>query len=161
MRGAAMLALAVLGMAALAPALAIAAPNPYAYGFWRIQSPEERPIEHPEIERRYTRQFNRCLADPELSTMTHNFCLKAEMRAQDQRLNRQWRKTLGRKTLARLKPAAIVQLRAAERAWIVGRDTHCRQASDDYAGGTLAGIEFGDCMVTETILRTIWLENLR
>ena len=78
------------------------------------------------------------------------------MKAQDLRLNQQWRKTL-----ARLKPEAIAALRVAERAWIKGRDKHCHLASDEYAGGSLAGIAFGDCMVTETIRRTIWLEKLR
>ena len=147
-------ALSLLAVAAASAALA--APNPYPYQFERIQSLAERPIQHPEVDKRQTEAFRRCLAQPDLSTMTQDSCLQDEMKRQDDALNRQWAKTL-----SQLKAASVTQLRLAERQWIKGRDRYCRKASDEAAGGTLVGILYGDCIVTETIRRTIWLENLR
>jgi uncharacterized protein YecT (DUF1311 family) len=110
---------------------------------------------HPEIEARYTAAFKACLA-PAFSNMDMQACDGDEMTRQDATLNAVWKSTLVRFQT----PLRIAELRRAERMWIGGREKHCQKASRE-AEGTLSGVLYGQCMIDETIRRTIWLENLR
>ena len=50
---------------------------------------------------------------------------------------------------------------AAQRAWVARRDPFCREAADQYSGGTIMPVIDESCRVEVTIRRTIWLEKLR
>ncbi|NBC36265.1 DUF1311 domain-containing protein [Novosphingobium sp. FSY-8] len=136
---------------------AAAAPALPPYGFGPILSlADPAPPPNRAIEARYTPAFVRCIGRADLSTITHNECLSAEMKVQDARLNAAWRVVFQRVGSAR-QPA----LRRAQRAWIAARDKHCLAQSKEAEGGSLEAIEYGGCMVDETIRRTLWLEGLR
>ena len=100
--------------------------------------------------------YRGCQHDPHATTYSLDMCDQAEMKQQDDALNRQWTKTI-----IHLSPTRIAALRAAERAWIKGRAAHCDAASNQYAGGTIMPLVYGSCYIDETIRRTIWLEKLR
>ncbi|MBS0255197.1 MAG: DUF1311 domain-containing protein [Proteobacteria bacterium] len=126
-----------------------------AYAFEPIQSLADPPRPHPEIEARYTPEYRTCLADPQLNTMRQDRCNAAELARQDRALNRVWQQTI-----ARLAPARLAELRRAERGWITARQRQCDLAAKEGEGGTIATLLYGQCMIDETIRRTLWLERL-
>jgi uncharacterized protein YecT (DUF1311 family) len=139
--------------ATLLPVLVLAALP--AFAFPPVQSLADPARPQPAIESRYTAQYRACLADPQLNTISQDQCNAAEIARQDGTLNATWRATL-----ARLAPAQVGALRQAERAWIAGRKRHCDLAAKEGEGGTIATLLYGQCMIDETIRRTLWLEGI-
>ena len=108
----------------------------------------------PEIERRYTREYLDCIRKGPKTTFNATDCSGEEAVAQDVQLNLVWKRTV-----VRLGPSRMVELRGSERAWIGAIDKYCDQ-------GVVPNATFGRAVVnewyiTETIRRTIWLEHLR
>ena len=138
---------------ALLPALLLAALP--AYVFPPVQSLADPARPQPQIEARYTALYRSCLAVPALNTVSHDQCDAAEMARQDAALNATWKATL-----AGLSPARIAELRQAEREWIAARKRHCDRAAKEGEGGTIATLLYGQCMIDETVRRTLWLERI-
>jgi uncharacterized protein YecT (DUF1311 family) len=140
-------------MIPLLPALLLGALPTYA--FPPVQSLADPARPQPQIEARYTALYRSCLADPALNTIRHDQCNAAEMARQDATLNATWKATL-----ARLAPPRIAAVRQAERGWIAARKQHCDLAAKEGEGGTLATLLYGQCMIDETVRRTLWLERI-
>lgn len=112
------------------------------------------------IERRYTATFDHCMASGAAAqglTYAVRECLAAETRVQDARLNQAYKMVM-----ARLPANRREGLRLSERNWIKARDAGCeKQSTEDGLGGDMA-IEIQDqCVLDETIKRTIYLEQYR
>lgn len=112
------------------------------------------------VEQRYTSTFNRCMASGAAAqgmTYAVRGCLAAETRVHDAKLNQAYKMVMGRLPANRHEG-----LRASERAWIKVRDAGCaKQSTEDGLGGDMA-IEMEDqCVLDETIKRTIYLEQYR
>lgn len=109
------------------------------------------------VERRLTRTYTDCMtggAAARGQTLAMNDCTAAEIERQDARLNQAY-VTVMKRLPAKRKAA----LRNSERQWIARRDRTCRAAAARFGGGTGAGLEYGQCMLRETIARTLWLED--
>ena len=106
----------------------------------------------PDIEARYTQAFKTC-PGMDRSTMEMIGCIDAEHAVQDKALNATYQKIL-----ADLTEAQKAKLRAAQRAWIAYRDTWCA-AQQDEAWGSISTIVAANCVLDETIRRTIELEH--
>ena len=83
-------------------------------------------------------------------------CNSAEIERHDAQLN-----TIYSATLARLNTAQKSMLRASERAWIKQRDARCDEEAAPEEGGSLAKIIYSECILIETIKRTIWLDSYK
>jgi len=112
------------------------------------------------VEQRYTATFNRCMPSGGAAqgmTFAVRGCLAAETRVQDAKLNQAYKMVM-----ARLPANRQQGLRLSERKWIKTRDAGCaKQSTEDGLGGDMA-IEMQDqCVLDETIKRTIYLEQYR
>jgi uncharacterized protein YecT (DUF1311 family) len=90
------------------------------------------------------------------TTVGMKMCSAREAEAWDALLNTEYTKVLGN-----LDDAAKKKLRAAQRAWITMRDNDCQIPFDVYAGGTIAGVIAGNCLMERTAARTLQLRDLR
>ncbi len=104
------------------------------------------------VSERYSEAYNAC-SDAAQSTADFIQCAGAEFERQDAALNLAYRKAM-----EGLTPGQQEKLRAAQRAWIAFRDTHCRSLEDpDW--GSMSRIFANHCMVDETIERLVELEQ--
>ena len=118
-----------------------------------------RPLSEAQANARRTPQFKRCMNSGDAArgvTMGMNNCLGAETKRQDAKLNATYRRIMARQSTR-----GKTRLQMLQRAWIPERDATCKRASDEARGGTLSTILFSDCIITETIRRTAWLERYR
>ncbi len=81
-------------------------------------------------------------------------CVSAEIEIQDKRLN-----LIYNKVFAALETTEQGKLRKAQRAWLAYRDQWCGLIYDG-SQGSLDRIEANECILKETILQTIRIENL-
>lgn len=117
------------------------------------------PAADKQVEARYTPIFNRCISTGDAQrgvTTAVMTCLSDEHHRQDARLNRVYKTTMGR-----LNASQKATLRTAQRQWLRDTEARCNAEMKEAEGGTLVNITFTDCELTETIKRTIWLENYR
>lgn len=131
-----------------------AGPNPAT----TAASPPAR-LSEAQANARRTPQFKRCMNSGDAArgvTMGMNNCLGAETKRQDAKLNATYRRIMARQSTR-----GKTRLQMLQRAWIPERDATCKRASDEARGGTLSTILFSDCIITETIRRTAWLERYR
>ena len=106
----------------------------------------------PEIEARYSKTFKTC-PGMERSTAEMVDCIGAETKLQDKALNATYQKIM-----ADLNDRQKAKLKAAQRAWIAYRDAWCEaQYDDDW--GSISTIVANNCILDETIRRTIELEH--
>lgn len=110
--------------------------------------------ENAAIADRYSAGFNACMEAAEGVTSAIMDCLGSEIDRQDQRLNQRYAAVM-----AALPPAQKTELRASERKWINYRDATCDHKSSPERGGTLAGVIYANCILDETIKRTLYLED--
>ncbi len=110
----------------------------------------------PQIERRYTPDYNQCMDASEGVTAAMMDCIGAEIERQDARLNQAY--VMVMRPLPRAKKD---RLRGLQRAWIRQRDAKCSRAASAEGGGSLAGIVYSGCILDETIKRVIFLENYK
>ncbi len=116
-------------------------------------------MSNAQAEARRTATFKKCMRTGTAGrgvTSGMMDCLGDETRVQDTRLNKTYRRVLARQSRS-----GKVRLQELQRAWIPERDATCKRASDEAGGGTLSMTLFSDCIVTETIRRTAWLERYR
>jgi uncharacterized protein YecT (DUF1311 family) len=106
----------------------------------------------PDIEARYSKDFKAC---PGLSGSTLEIvgCIDGERAVQDKALNTTYQKVLGDLTAPQK-----THLRDAQRAWIAYRDAWCGAQQDD-EWGSISKIVAAQCVLDETIRRTIELEH--
>lgn len=136
-------------LAALLPATAVARTWPYKLALTPIEGPVD-----PQVIARYTPALDAC-KDKAGITNDIALCYKAEFARQDAALNSAWAKALSRVALD-----DKASLRVAQRAWVKARDPFCNQVTKAFEGGTMAGLEWWDCLAELTIRRTLWLEAL-
>jgi uncharacterized protein YecT (DUF1311 family) len=106
----------------------------------------------PEIEARYSSGFKACPGFNG-STMEMIGCIDAEEKIQDRKLNATYQKLM-----ADLNDRQKAKLRDAQRAWIAYRDAWCAAQQDD-DWGSISTIVANDCVLDETIRRTMELEH--
>ncbi len=109
------------------------------------------------VKARYSPALNRCLSTGDAATGVAQpvvECTRAETERQDKTLNAEYRKASdGLETEQRPK------LVTAQRAWIAYRDGKCR--SENLTGGSADFIGEPDCLLYETVRRTIELEDMQ
>ena len=113
--------------------------------------PEQASPNNPAIDSRLNSAFLECVRNQAIDLPTKNRCISKERSQQDQTLNFTYQSVMQRQS-----PERREALRAAERAWIKGVASYCRQQDAEITDGTDT-----PCIITETIRRTIWLEKLR
>lgn len=110
-----------------------------------------------QVERRYSKDYKQCMATGDAAngvTAGIMDCNGSEIDRQDARLNQAYKMVM-----LRLSAGKKVELRGAERAWIGQRDARCNRAASVEEGGSLAQIIYSQCILDETIKRTMWLES--
>lgn len=131
-----------------APFLVIATPLLVAPG-------QPKPIAQAEIEARYSAEFGECLKDG-LATADTVFCVTTEAGQQESRLDRALAAALKRVS-ARRRPA----LRSAQAKWEEQSRAKCDAAVAGEPFERVADAERGQCLLDETIRRTIEIERIR
>ncbi len=106
----------------------------------------------PEVEARYSKTFKTC-PGMDRSTAEMVDCIGAETTLQDKALNATYQKVM-----ADLNDRQKANLKAAQRAWITYRDAWCA-AQQDSDWGSISTIVANNCILDETIRRTIELEH--
>ena len=106
----------------------------------------------PEVEARYSKTFKTC-PGMDRSTAEMVDCIGAETKVQDKALNATYQKIM-----ADLNDRQKANLKAAQRAWITYRDAWCA-AQQDSDWGSISTIVANNCVLDETIRRTIELEH--
>ena len=81
-------------------------------------------------------------------------------RARNRRSRHATPRSIAAASLTRLTPPRIAELRRAERGWITARKRHCDLAAKEGEGGSIATLLYGQCMIDETVRRTLWLERI-
>lgn len=107
------------------------------------------------VERRYTPDYRECLDTSDGVTSAMMDCIGTEIERQDARLNQAYVMVM-----RPLPPTGKTKLRTLQRAWIKQRDTRCKNAIAD-EGGSMADVIYVECILGETVKRTIFLENYR
>ncbi|MBX7250027.1 MAG: lysozyme inhibitor LprI family protein [Caulobacteraceae bacterium] len=105
-----------------------------------------------QIEKRYSVIYAACM-EKAASTADYVDCIGAELTFQDKYLNRRYQDLM-----AELTPAQKDKLRKAQRDWMAFRDSWCA-AQQDSDWGSLSTIVANQCVLDQTIGRTIDLEN--
>jgi uncharacterized protein YecT (DUF1311 family) len=94
---------------------------------------------------------------PTATTIDMIECAKADFAVADRRLNDAYQKLM--KDPDR-DEAGRNLLREAQRKWIPFRDAQCALEEDEYRGGTLAPVLYGDCRARITAERAKALEEM-
>jgi len=98
-----------------------------------------------------------CMKEPGGETTAGmKMCTGRELKTWDALLNAEYRRLLGG-----LEAKSQEKIRAAQRAWIAMRDGDCALPYDTFAGGTLAGVVAGSCLLDHTATRALQLRDLR
>jgi uncharacterized protein YecT (DUF1311 family) len=105
-----------------------------------------------DIEKRYSVIYTDCM-EKAGSTAEYVSCIGSELNWQNKYLNRRYQDLM-----AELTPAQKEKLRKAQRDWIAFRDSWCA-AQQDSDWGSLSTVVANQCVVDQTISRTIDLEN--
>ena len=111
------------------------------------------------VEKRYSAAYNSCMNSGDAAhgvTSGIMDCNGAEIDLQDARLNQAYKMVM-----SRLDDQQKTVLRTSERNWIKSRDAACKKSVGDEEGGTLGTVMYSNCILDETISRTIYLENHR
>lgn len=102
----------------------------------------------------YSEQFTTCMEKTGGATFTMIDCINEEVAIQDARLNNAYDNLL-----TELTPERKKELREVQRIWIRYRDANCNFHADP-EGGSIARISGNHCVLKETVLRAIELEQL-
>jgi uncharacterized protein YecT (DUF1311 family) len=94
---------------------------------------------------------------PTAATVDMIECAKADFAAADRRLNDAYQKLM--KDPDRDEKGRNL-LREAQRKWIPFRDAQCLLEEDEYRGGTLAAVMYGECQARITAERARALEEM-
>lgn len=97
-----------------------------------------------------------CMDEPGSETTAGMIqCNARETEAWDGLLNTEYKRLMGA-----LDGEAADKLRAAQRAWVAMRDGDCALSYHTFAGGTIAGVVAGSCMLDRTATRVLQLRDL-
>lgn len=107
-----------------------------------------------EIERRYTPAY---LACRNRRGAAMGACNAAELKVQDERLNRTWVRVMTGLPSDERRHA----LRLLERKWIKDRDRACGALASRDAAEELRNGDGSLCLLNATIRRAMWLERVR
>jgi uncharacterized protein YecT (DUF1311 family) len=113
----------------------------------------------PEIEKRYSATYTHCMSTGDAAlgvSPAMNACTWAEVELQERQLNRAYKQRM-----AKLGARQRTALRSDERRWIKLREKDCNAVYESHAGGSMAPLVYGTCMINTAIARTIWLEKYR
>jgi uncharacterized protein YecT (DUF1311 family) len=139
------------GLVALAALAGSAGARTYPYEL--AVTPIEGPVDR-SVQGRYTAALVRCQARAR-TTNDNALCFKDEFGRQDAALNAAWARAL-----AGVPADNRAALRAAQRQWVKARDPFCDAVMKEFAGGTMAGLEWWSCRAEVSIRRTMWLESV-
>ena len=109
-----------------------------------------------QIKKRFSQDYTQCMDASGGITAEMRDCFGTEIDRQDARLNQAYVMVM-----RPLPKPRKERLRGLQRTWIKQRDAKCTRASKAAEGGTLAGIIYADCILDQTISRTIFLENYK
>ena len=109
----------------------------------------------PNLDRYYSKTYTACMDQASGMTMSMRGCISDEYDLWDRSLN-----TAYQALIASRAPAAKIELRDDERAWLKRTDHKCDRAGDDEAGGTLQQVEIDQCNLEERVKRTLYLRGL-
>jgi uncharacterized protein YecT (DUF1311 family) len=109
----------------------------------------------PNLDRYYSKTYTACMDQASGSTAPMRDCISGEYGLWDKALN-----TAYQSLTASRAPAAKIQLRDDERAWLKRTDHKCDHAGDQDEGGTLQQVEIDQCNLEERIKRTLYLRGL-
>lgn len=110
-----------------------------------------------QVESRYSKDYKQCIATGNAArgvTAGIMDCNGTEIDRQDAHLNQAYKMVM-----VRLAASEKIALRASERSWIALRDARCKRESSAEEGGTLGAVIYSQCILDETVKRTIWLEG--
>jgi uncharacterized protein YecT (DUF1311 family) len=120
-----------------------------------VAAGQPKPIEQADIEARYSDSFTECTRDA-LATADTVFCVVTEAKTQEPKLDEALAAAL--KALPARRKAA---LRLEQAAWRKDAAAKCDQAVADEQFERVAQAKRGQCMLDETIRRTLELERSR
>ena len=109
----------------------------------------------PEVEARYSDSFVECRQDS-MATADLIFCVRTESERQEAKLESAFAAALKRAS-----PKRKAALRASEASWLKAAQQKCDDAVADGQFERVAAARRGQCMLDETIRRTIELEPPR
>jgi uncharacterized protein YecT (DUF1311 family) len=102
--------------------------------------------------------YSSCIKNAQ-TTLAMQACITAEYKRVDALLNATYKKLIGTSGVDKAK------LISAEKAWITFRDADCKFAGSLNAGGSLASINVGTCLIDDTVARAkelqIYLKQLK
>jgi uncharacterized protein YecT (DUF1311 family) len=110
------------------------------------------------LEGRYSPQFHQCMAGEDAangSTSAMMACTTNELQAQDRKLNETYQRLM-----SSLPPDQREELRDQERIWVRQQAAQCPEG-DIGTNGDLARLDHPSCLLSQTIRRTMALENLQ
>jgi uncharacterized protein YecT (DUF1311 family) len=128
---------------------------PAAAGFALAAAAQPAPVEQSNVQARYSADYTECIADS-MATPDVIFCTQVEDRQQQARLQSAFRKALERLPARRKAP-----FRTAQAMWLTGAGARCDKAVADEPFESVKTAKRGQCMLDETIRRTIELERRR
>ena len=102
-----------------------------------------------------SKQFSACMDKSGGVTVDMLYCIGAETKRQDARLNKAYKEVMHQ-----LSPARKKELQDAQRAWIKYRDANCNFYADP-DGGTMATVSSNDCFMSATASRAKELEGFK
>jgi len=109
----------------------------------------------PNLDRYYSKTYTACMDQASGSTGPMRDCISDEYDLWDKSLNTAYQSLMASRT-----PAAKIQLRDDERAWLKRTDHKCDHAGDQDEGGTLQQVEIDQCNLEERVKRTLYLRGL-
>ncbi len=100
-------------------------------------------------------QANEVDCNKDSNTYQMNECAKQKMATADNQLELYFTKA---KQKYKQDPKLVDKLVLEQQAWITYRKAHCDAVSQKWAGGTIAGVIYGKCIISMTKERThlIW-----
>lgn len=109
---------------------------------------EEEPAVIPD-------RLTRCMEDAGGVTSRMQECIGAEYKRVDAALNHYWQERV-----LTLDPPLLEATKKAQRQWLAYRDATCAAERATMAGGTLASVAQGHCMIRLTMQQQDWLKRM-
>ena len=104
----------------------------------------------------YTATYRRCIPAAHGVTAALEDCNAAELKVQNARLDR-----VSAMVMRKLSSSRQSDFRASQQLWINRRNATCKRVAQPYTGGTLAHVVYPECLLSETIQRTTFIEKHR
>lgn len=107
-----------------------------------------------ESKKPFSKAFYSCEKERGETTVGVSSCFEEELKKQDEKLNKSYKKAK-----ESIQPFRVEALRDVQRKWIAYRDSKCRFFNHQESGSSGA-LDEQSCLIKETITRTKELENI-